>query len=173
MNWLEKIGVELPLFQWTEPRAAAKLSWQHESWPTCKKFVALFLKFGLVIGLPVLVATKIWLPEGFARAIIGFLVILVFCCLLPILAFVQVWILSKAGIVCAINSKGLVKSGSLYEWKNIVSYRFEDDSDLTNVRVLSLKIHDESGEYERSFRFNPNEVSEVQIRQLIEAPVDK
>jgi len=168
MNWLEKMGVELPIFQWTEPRAAAHLNGQHENWSTCKKFIARFLKFGIAIGLPVLVATKIWLPEGFLPATIGLLVVLVFCCLLPILAFLQVWILSKAGIVCAITKKGLVKSSVLYEWKNIISHKFNDHPDLPNVRVLSLKVHDENGEHERQFCFDPNEVSETKIRELIE-----
>ena len=165
MNWLEKMGVELPIFQWTEPRAAAKLDWQHESWPQCKKFIALFWKFGLAIGLPVLVATKIWLPEGFAPAAMG---LLGTCSLVPLVGCLQVWMTSKTGKLCAINKKGLVKSGVLYEWKSIISHQFSDYPDLPNVRVLSIKVQGKSDEYEREFRFDPNKVSESQIRQLIE-----
>lgn len=168
MNWLEKMGIELPIFQWTEPRATAHLDWQRESWPTCKKFIALFCKFGIAIGLPVLVATKIWLPEGFARAAIGLSVVLIFCCLLPTFAFLQVWIISNAGIVCAITTKGLVKSGVSYEWQNIVAHQFSDYPDLAKVRVLRVQVRGENGEYRREFRFDSAKVSETQIRELIE-----
>lgn len=171
MKWLKRLGIEKPLFQWSEPRVATQWEWRHKGWPECKEFFPIFGKIGALVGIPILIPTKIWLPEGFLT---GLLAITFFCVALPAAVAAQMWVNSKTEAICGIYEKGVSKSFSvLCEWENIIAYSFDNHAELAGVRYLSVTARDEDKQYQRQYCFDPNEVDEAKIRELIKLYLTK
>ncbi len=166
MKLAKRLGISYPLLKWPEPSAVTELEWQLEGWPECKKFLLTFWKLGFVIGIPILTATKIWLPEGFIPALFGLLAL---CSFLPTVLSLEMWLSTKTGTLCSIHKGGIVKGAgrqsSMLKWGNIVGHQFSDHADLPKVRVLRMETR--SGEESKhQYCFDPDEVSENQIREF-------
>lgn len=156
------------LLKWKEPRAVGGFEWQNEGVSESRKLFFLFVKWSVLIGVPVLIATYIWLPQGFLPV---FYRLLTTVSLVPLAIILPIWWKGKFGRECYVTKKGLLTtysdSASFCSWKEIKSYRFDDYVPVCDVRVLKVKIERHGRILEQEFRFSPQDVNESQIEELL------
>jgi hypothetical protein len=156
------------LLKWKEPRAVADYELQHEGIPEFKNLFRLFGKWSFILGMPVLVVTWRWLPEGFFPVLYSLLICGI--ALLALFCF-QVWVSCKVGVRCTIDKKGITRvfgnEAHRYTWKEIENYQFVDYLHAPNVRVLIITVRRRKRQFERHLRFTPPHVSEQKIAELL------
>lgn len=156
------------LLQWKEPRSVGEWEWKNKGFAESRKVFFMFVKWSFLIGIPVLIATHIWLPEGFWPVLYRLLTTVT---VIPLIIVLPVWLGHRLGKQCFVTKKGLIVTyadkAQLYWWKEIESYNFADFTPVSGVRVLKVKVQRQRREIEREFRFSPQDVSESQIEELM------
>ncbi len=91
--------------KWTPPRALEDWEWREgNGGAMCRRVFALFWKWGVLLGVPPLLAVRYWAPEMLGRTGVSLVAMLGACSvLLPL----QVWLGHKVGTRYKINRKGL------------------------------------------------------------------
>jgi len=162
------LDIMAALLKWKEPHAVADYELKHEGIPEFKNLFRISAKWSFLLALIVLPSTWYWLREGFFPALF---VLLLCSTALPAFFVAQVWLGYKLGVQCSIHKKGIMRAfgnkARLYFWKEIESYRFVDYPHVLNVRDLIITLHQKNRRFERNFRFDPHEINEQQLAELL------
>jgi hypothetical protein len=156
------------LLKWREPRSVSDWELKHEGVPEFKNLFLVFWKWSIIIGVPVLVATWLWLPQGFLPVLYR----LIICCTaLPALFAAQVLVGNWTGTFCIIDKKGITKasgnSPQRYLWGEIESTHFDDYPHAPDVRQLTLRVRRKDHHFDRIFHFSPTDVNENELKVLL------
>lgn len=156
------------LVTWTEPRSVVDWEWRNKIVPLLKFMAGIFVKWTLILSVPLLLGTVFWARFAVVPALLGLICTGI---IFPIYIS-SVFLFYKLKRQCEIGDKVLCRRlgrvgyyGSPFTWPEVDSYRFLDHPALPQVRCLAFKLKKRKSEV--TFNFNPDEVEEQQLQSIL------